>query len=208
LLTPYEQKIVKKYCHWLECSDHDWHLFMNYGFSDSLQKKNLFETPFCNWSNQANLYKKSLELAAIDFSKNDCSLLEVGCGRGGGLIFLRDNYNFKKLIGLDINANHIKYATHLKKNINFLVGTATNIPCDNESIDVILTVEAIHYFVPFLQYVESCYKTLKKGGILIQTGFENNKKNKKDLLTANGFQFVIEEDISCGVIKSVYECDE
>lgn len=105
-----EKEIIDKYNLWYN-ENEDWFLFMNYGYKDD-QENDYIPTAGDDsrlqiWKNQINLYIKSLEIAKITSKFNHGNLVELSCGRGGGLLFLKKYFKFKSVIGIDINLNHL-----------------------------------------------------------------------------------------------------
>lgn len=97
------------------------------------------------------------------YSANCRSLMDVGCGEGYYLNRvvekLHDEIDF--VVGVDLSKDAISLATSESQNINWFVADLTNIPCKDESMDVILNV-----FTP-ANYNEF-YRVLKEDGLLIK----------------------------------------
>ena len=149
--------------------------FMNDGYVDLDQYG--FPTPsldfelsekFQPWRYQAQLYKQCLDVALIDRSAEQGTLLDLSCGKGGGLAFFKDYYKFEKLIGVDLNPVHIEVCELNIKDVEFVEASATNIPLADESVDIITTVEATAYYKPFDRYLSEVYRLLTPGGLLVQ----------------------------------------
>jgi SAM-dependent methyltransferase len=123
---------------------------------------------FQPWRYQAQLYKKCLDVALIDRLAEQGTLLDLSCGKGGGLAFLKDYYRFQKLIGVDLNPTHIEICKRNIKDVEFLAASAIEIPLKNETVDIITSVEAAAYYQPFEQYLSEAYRLLAPGGLLVQ----------------------------------------
>jgi ubiquinone/menaquinone biosynthesis C-methylase UbiE len=119
-----------------------------------------------DWKHQVNLYRKLLDLANLN--TNTGTLVEVGCGKGGGLSFYKDYYDFKQLIGIDINPAHIEICKSHTTGIEFLTGSATYIPLESEFADIILNVEATAHIDGHEKYIDEVYRVLKPNGLLLQ----------------------------------------
>jgi len=66
------------------------------------------------------------------FDLQGCSILDLGCGRGGGLSFLAQNYKIQKSVGIDISQQQISLAQENQSsqnlaNIDFRVGDVENL---------------------------------------------------------------------------------
>jgi SAM-dependent methyltransferase len=140
-----------------------------YGFPIANADVELTEK-FLPWQYQAHLYKKCLDVALIDRSAEQGTLLDLSCGKGGGLAFFKDYYQFQKLIGVDLSPTHIEICRRNVEGVEFLVASATEIPLADESVDIITTVEATAYYMPFDRYLSEVYRVLAPGGFLVQAG--------------------------------------
>ena len=77
-------------------------------------------------------------------------VLEISCGRGGGLCHLIGLLPVKPhAIGLDFSINAIRYCTHSytdHPNVAFVCGHALRLPFRDMSFDVVVNVEASHIY--------------------------------------------------------------
>ena len=111
---------------------------------------------------QAQLYYKTIKEGGVFTG----TYLDLSCGRGGGVDFAKDNFNFEKIIGIDINPNQIQFCKSWCDRVEFLVGSATAIPLPDNSVDVISSIEAFPYYRPYDAFYEECSRILKKDGII------------------------------------------
>ena len=170
--TQEEVDTVEKYNRFIVGSEF---AFMNDGYVD-LDQYGLPTTnsdielseKFGPWRYQAQLYKKCLDVALIDRSAEQGTLLDLSCGKGGGLAFFKEHYKFQRLIGVDLNPVHIEVCELNIKDVEFVEASATNIPLADESVDIITTVEATAYYKPFDRYLSEVYRLLTPGGLLVQ----------------------------------------
>lgn len=192
--TEQEQKIIKKYNKWFDINDH-WWMFMNDGYCPldddgypidfldiSLSKK------YKMWKYQTYMYKILLETIGIYYNDNSSSnkvLLDIGCGRGGGLSFYNDYYKFKKLIGIDLNPNHIEFCKNYIDDVNFFSSSATNILLEDNILDIVTSIEACGYYNPFEKFVKEINRVLKIGGIYVSA--TRSLQDEKIFLN-NGFE--------------------
>ena len=174
-----ENKIIENYNEYYDKHE-DWFIFMNDGYCPL--DENGYPKDFDNivltekykiWKYQVYLYKVLLESIGVnilDDSSSNKVLLDVGCGRSGGISFFNDYYKFKKLIGIDLNKNHIDLSKkHIKdKHVKLIQSSAINIPLKDNSIDIITCVESSPYYQPFEKYVDEVYRILKDDGIYVR----------------------------------------
>jgi ubiquinone/menaquinone biosynthesis C-methylase UbiE len=133
---------------------------------------------FINRTPKQRLAREKLLQNAIDEISNEFkegdSLLDVGCGDGILLNMLAQNQADKiELHGMDITKQHLNMAIAKAKennlNIDFFLGSITDIPCKDNSFDFVFCTMMFHHLSK--QYKEPALKeirrVLKKGGKLI-----------------------------------------
>lgn len=186
-------------------------IFMNDGYTeidnngypfDSIEtKKIILNKKYKNFKYQANLYKRLLDFAEIKNNKSIEVLVDIGCGKGGGVSFYKDFYNFKHCIGIDITKIHIDIAKKHAKNINFYVASATNLPINDNAVDIITCVESLNYYAPKLNFIKETYRILKNNGkILISLPLNKEEENDlENIFLNNGFTLDKKEDITKNV---------
>lgn len=122
------------------------------------------------WQNQSNLYIHLIELfKKYNTEIKNLKVLDVGCGLGKGTHLLKKYYNFTDLSAVDINVNFINFAKQKYKDINYLVGDATNLNFSDESYDLILNVESLHNYKYTYHFYNEVKRILKPGGYLLLT---------------------------------------
>lgn len=99
------------------------------------------------------------------------SLLEVGCGRGGGLMALLEEAGDGAFdaTGLDIAASAIAYAqaTHRRSGLRFMQGNGLDLPFADRSFDVVLNVEASKASGDRPAFLREVARVLKPNGVLL-----------------------------------------
>ena len=102
----------------------------------------------------------------INFLKG-LNILDIGCG--GGLISEPMARLGGSVTGIDASEKNIKvakiHALKNKLNIDYLNKSPENLN-NFEKFDVILNLEIVEHVEDLNLYIESCYKLLKKGGIM------------------------------------------
>ncbi len=102
-----------------------------------------------------------------NFLLKDLNILDIGCG--GGLISEPMTRLGGRVTGIDASEKNIKIAkTHAKKNnldINYICKSPEQLNEINK-FDVILNLEIVEHVEDVNLYIDSCYKLLKKGGLM------------------------------------------
>jgi len=152
-------------------NDEKWSPLLNHGY------KNLDSQPVFNydeedrkWSNQLNLYTHLFEVLKkfnLDFKK--LNLLDIGCGFGKGAASLKKYYMFNEVIGLDYNLDLINHAKIKFKDVTYIHGSATDLPFEDKSIDIIVNIESLHHYKHTPYYYKEVYRVLKQGGYLLMS---------------------------------------
>jgi ubiquinone/menaquinone biosynthesis C-methylase UbiE len=153
---------------------------------------------------QAHLYYKALK-------EGDCftgTYLDLSCGRGGGVDLARDNFSFSRVIGVDPNQKQIEFCKSWCRDIEFYVGSAIDIPIEDNSINVITSIEASGYYVPRETFLKECCRILKVGGKLIVAGRKSPSEKVKVPESINSMMKLTKivditnnVNISCAILK-------
>ena len=137
-------------------------------------------------------------------------MLEVGCGRGGGIRFLVSTLKPKSATGLDFSHNAIRYCSQrnqaLGQHVNYLQGDAHALPFREGSFDVVINVESSHIYEDQAQFFREVKRVLRPGGRFVVAdyrllGTEGMDKLHADLGAA-GLRLVSERDISDQVLAA------
>lgn len=107
---------------------------------------------------------------------NSQKILDVGCGFGGAIACMNEKFSQLDLTGLNIDPRQLERA---RKNIlplhnnsiNFIEGSASELPFPDNSFDVVLAVECIFHFPDRQQFFKEAFRVLKSGGYLSLSDF-------------------------------------
>jgi 2-polyprenyl-3-methyl-5-hydroxy-6-metoxy-1,4-benzoquinol methylase len=134
-------------------------------------------------------------------------VLEVSCGKGGGLTALTLLHRPATACGLDMCVESVQLCntrfSSLAPNLAFSVGDALGRlpPCD-----VLLNVEASHCYANRSLFFSNCTKSLSSGGVLLMADFfstENLAAARTDLTASCGFVLERDEDITNEVLAAM-----
>ena len=99
-------------------------------------------------------------------------LLDIGCGTGRFLDFLKQAWPRLPALGLDMSEPYVRYAKrHLKRwsRINLTVGNAEPLPVPDESQDAVTSIFLFHELPPKVRRIvfRECARVVKPGGRLV-----------------------------------------
>jgi ubiquinone/menaquinone biosynthesis C-methylase UbiE len=120
--------------------------------------------------NEYNMAKDNFALFAPCISLNDKNILDAGCGMGGKTVYYAENGS-NSVMGLDRDANHIRYAKEfaLKRevsNVEFLKGNLISLPFESNWFDIIFLNDVVeHIRRPILiNALAECKRVVKADG--------------------------------------------
>jgi ubiquinone/menaquinone biosynthesis C-methylase UbiE len=120
-------------------------------------------------------------------------LLEVSCGRGGGLIALLSQAPDLDAIGLDVAQSAVEFCrrTHGETDrLRFVQGSALDLPFPDASFDVVVNVEASNDYGDRARFFREAARVLKEDGILLyaDTVKQGRLEAMEQDLASAGFQ--------------------
>lgn len=156
---------------------------------------------------QHQMYREMLKrLQAKRPLTDELRLLEVSCGRGGGLNALLEAAGGKiRATGLDVAASAIAFCrrTYDKPNLDFVEGSALDLPFPDGTFDAVLNVEASNDYGDRPRFFSEVARVLKPDGIFLYTdSFRTSQveQMRRDLADA-GFDAEF-SDITANVIEA------
>lgn len=174
MISNYNKEIIEKYNQlFFQTEDLDWFIFMNdgyvpldiHGYPDTNLDYPKLNPLHARWKYQTYLYFELLRAANITTPLGD--VLDIGCGRGGGLSVYRDYCNTTSLTGIDLNPNQIKFCKKTHQGISFLQGSAMSLPFSDNSFDIITNVESANYYIAYGDFVTGIARILKPNGLFL-----------------------------------------
>ncbi len=176
--------------------------FMNYGFSKDNHKITLDDKDESN-RYSAQLYDYLAQHAPIKGK----DILEVGCGRGGGLSYVTRYYAPKSATGLDLSKKAIEFCSgyYAQEGIRFVQGDAQCLPFPDQSFDVVLNVESSHRYPDMEKFLAEANRVLRPGGHFLFTDFRPDKDmaQLKKQLDDSGFKQLKDELITDSVVEAL-----
>lgn len=116
------------------------------------------------------------------FSPQSTTILEVGCGRGHAIFWLREKgYT---AYGIDVLISQIEKCREEYPDLAFCFknGKAEEIPFEEEKFDSVYSLEAAQHFTSFDSFCKESFRVLKtKGKLIVSTYFINDKLFTEDL---------------------------
>eukprot|EP01084_Bolivina_argentea_P153332 267373_1 len=102
------------------------------------------------------------------YDKNK-KVLEVGCGRGGGIKHLLETNKIYHVTGVDLSNENIKNCENILKKyienskvytVNMKVGNAMHLQLNSNYFDAVINIESSHNYPNFNLFVDQVYKVL------------------------------------------------
>jgi ubiquinone/menaquinone biosynthesis C-methylase UbiE len=139
-------------------------------------------------------------------------ILEIGCGDGGILQFLKDN---NEVHAVDISKNAVKFLREYGINAKISDISEERLPFKDKNFDYVIILETLEHLKSPQFAIEEIQRVLKKGGIMIastpnpRTGHKFiypclfRLNNLKEYLMNNGF--VIKETSKYGICPPLWK---
>jgi ubiquinone/menaquinone biosynthesis C-methylase UbiE len=177
-------------------------IFMNFGYTSPDHK------PGLKPEDEKNRYSIQLyHLLASSIDLKDKSLLEVGCGRGGGLSYIVKYFSLKSALGIDLNKRATRFSQkhYQLGGLNFRQGNAQSLDIENSSFDVVINVESSHRYPDMNAFLGEVKRILKPGGHFLFTDFryDHEMEELNQLLANTGLHIELHRNITSNVVMAL-----
>jgi tocopherol O-methyltransferase len=118
---------------------------------------------------QIDLIEELLIYAQVDEANN---ILDLGCGIGGSTLYLVQKFN-ANATGITLSSVQVSRARERAKQANlsekalFFRANALEIPCEDNTFDLVWSLESGEHMPDKTKFLEECYRVLKPEGKLI-----------------------------------------
>jgi SAM-dependent methyltransferase len=132
-------------------------------------------------------------------------LLEVSCGRGGGARFVSHAFAPRSYVGVDLSPENLRLANEraAQPGLSFTLGSAEKLALPDESVDVVINIEASHLYDDRTRFFAEVMRVLKPGGYFCYTdGCWADDDCTTDLLAA-GFELIERREITANVLRAL-----
>ncbi|WP_170334011.1 glycoside hydrolase family 99-like domain-containing protein [Ruegeria arenilitoris] len=94
-------------------------------------------------------------------------VLDIACGEGHGTDAIAANA--KSVVGVDISEPAVRHAKlhYRDPNLSFHVGSATDIPLPDDSVDMVTSFETIEHLEEYDRMMQELQRVLRPGGLLL-----------------------------------------
>lgn len=182
--------------------------FMNYGYADSEDEP--IELPEEDEPNRYSIQLYRRLIGDLDLSGTD--LLEVGCGRGGGVAYMRRVHTPRSITGVDFCKGAIRFCRlrYPGKDLTFVHGNAEWLKFDAASFDVVVNVESSHCYGKMDRFLGKVAEILRPNGYLLLADFRTTTDlgPLREMIAASGLRVLRDEDITAQVVEALDRSSE
>lgn len=182
-------------------------LFLNYGFAHPHGSSSALDL-----GPEEEKDRNAIQLyhhVTRDAPLEDAAVLEVGCGRGGGAVFLTRRRRPAEYVGLDISGATTAFCNrfHRAPGLTFLRGQAERLPFSPGRFDVVVNIESARCYGDLAAFFEGAFRVLKPGGHFLFADVlrRGTVGRARGLLRDAGFLTLRASDIRENVIRAMHQ---
>lgn len=185
----------------------EW-VFMNYGYE---RPEGPLELPPEDEKDRwfVQLYAEALNQGGPVRGRD---VLEVGCGRGGGISWVDRTQVPRSTSAVDLSSNAVRFCKerHAETSVAFRQGDAECLPFQDESFDVVLNVESCHHYPSLEAFLSEVERVLRPGGTFRVTTYwdADEVERFRETLAQGPLRLVSETDLTGGVAKALDASEE
>ena len=177
-------------------------IFMNYGYSKDKYHIKLDK------NDEKNRYSAQLyDFVAQKINITGKDVLEVGCGRGGGLSYINRYYSPNSVTGVDLNKKAVEFCKshYSKEDISFLQSNAQDLKFPDSMFDVVINVESSHRYNRMDLFLQEVYRVLRPNGVFLFADFRlaSDIDNLNKQFKLSGLKFAKDENITENVLEAL-----
>lgn len=159
----------------------------------------------------AMMYHLVAQSLVADLDLAPETVLDVGCGQGGGMFYLSRLFPKARLTGTDRNRSVTRMARRkfaAEKRMNFKKATGDKLAFGDESFNFVLSVGAPTYF-GLSRYISEAARVVKPGGVVaFSAGYRqgDHKATEAEIRATakkTGLEFVLYRDITPNTFASL-----
>jgi len=177
-------------------------LFMNFGYSGSDEQIHLDEEDVPNRV-CVQLYHHLA--SAVEIREKD--IVEVGCGRGGGLSYITRSFAPGSSVGVDLDKKAISFCNrhYQLPGLSFIQSDAQNLKLESNSCDVVVNVESSHRYPDMSAFLREVYRVLRPDGYLLLTDFRKDydMEDFSRTISGSGFSVISHRNINKEVVAAL-----
>ncbi len=179
--------------------------FMNYGY---VFIKDVQEAPQLDPSDEPNrcfiqLYDHLIRSINVDSHR----ILDIGCGRGGGLDYLKRYLKAKDVVGLDASETTMNHCrkTYQAQGLVFIAGDAEALPFSDQRFHAVINVESSHCYADMNNFLSGVKRVLRPGGYFLFTDFRDRQHVHllEKQMERSGMIIIRKFDITANVITAL-----